>query len=55
MSKTTNITAQLKQHAREVARLEKQLVRFQAKLLKVPAKYGFASVDEFVAALLDAA
>ena len=55
MSKTTNITAQLKQHAKEVARLEKQLVRFQAKLLKVPAKYGFGSVEDFVAALLDAA
>lgn len=55
MPKPGQLTAQIKQHEKEVAKLQRKLAKSRAKLLQLPAKFGFASVAEFVAAVQDAA
>lgn len=41
----------LAKYQQEVARLQKGLMKFNQKLLKLPAKFGFKSIDEFIQAL----
>jgi hypothetical protein len=43
--------AQLADYRRKVAALEKQLAKSNRKLLQAPTKYGFKSMDAFIAAL----
>lgn len=47
----TDKIQKLQQYQREMAKLEKEVARFNRKLLAVPAKYGFKSVDAFIDAL----
>ncbi len=49
-----DLYAQLTQARQQVARLEKQLAQGSRKLLALPAKYGFKSMDSFIAALQQA-
>lgn len=50
-----DLYAQLTQARQHVAKLEKQLAQGSRKLLALPAKYGFKSMDSFIAALQQAA
>lgn len=45
----------LAQYQQEVARLQKGLTKFNQKLVALPAKYGFKSMDELIDALRRAA
>ena len=47
----TDKIQKLQQYQREMAKLEKELSRFNRKLLALPGKYGFKSVDAFIDAL----
>ncbi|MDP1578798.1 MAG: helix-turn-helix domain-containing protein [Candidatus Didemnitutus sp.] len=50
-----DLYAQLTKARQQVAALEKQLAQGSRKLLVLPAKYGFRSMDSFIAALQQAA
>lgn len=41
----------LEEYQQEVARLQKGLNRFNQKLVTLPAKYGFKTMDDFIQAL----
>lgn len=45
----------LAEYQQEVARLQKGLVKFNQKLVALPGKYGFKSMDDFIEALRRAA
>lgn len=45
----------LAEYQQEVARLQKGLVKFNRKLVALPGKYGFKSMDDFIEALRRAA
>lgn len=47
----TDKLQKLRQYQKQMARLEKELSRFNAKLLSLPAKYGFKTMNSFVDAL----
>lgn len=47
----TNKLEKLREYQREMAKLEKELATFNAKLASLPAKYGFKSMDAFIDAL----
>jgi hypothetical protein len=47
----TDKLKKLEQYQREMAKLEKELAGFNRKLLTLPAKYGFKSMDAFIDAL----
>lgn len=50
-----DLYAQLTKARQQVAKLEKQLAQGSRKLLVLPAKYGFKTMDSFIAALQQAA
>jgi hypothetical protein len=41
----------LREYQREMAKLEKELAKFNAKLASLPGKYGFKSMNAFIDAL----
>lgn len=45
----------LAEYQQEVARLQKGLIKFNQKLVALPGKYGFKSMDDFIEALRRAA
>lgn len=51
----SNDYQKLAAYEQEIARLQKGLKKFNQKLLKLPAKFGFKSVAELIAALKQAA
>jgi hypothetical protein len=51
----SNDYQKLAAYEQEIARLQKSLQKFNQKLLKLPAKFGFKSVAELIAALKQAA
>lgn len=51
----TDKLKKLEQYQREMAKLEKELAGFNRKLLTLPAKFGFKSMDAFISALQGAA
>ncbi len=51
MAMAKNKFIELESLKKQVASLEKQLIKRQRKLLTLPGKFGFNSVGEFVAAL----
>lgn len=50
-----DLHTQLAKARQQVAKLEKQLAKGSRKLLVLPAKYGFRTMDAFIAALQQAA
>jgi len=51
----TDKLEKLRQYQKQMARLEKELARFNSKLLALPGKYGFKSMNAFIDALRQAA
>lgn len=51
----TDKLQKLRQYQREMAKIEKELSTFNAKLTALPGKYGFKSMDAFIDALRAAA
>lgn len=49
-----DLHTQLAKARQQVAKLEKQLAKGSRKLLVLPAKYGFKTMDSFIAALQQA-
>ena len=47
----TNKLQRLREYQRQMAKIEKELARFNAKLAALPAKYGFKSMSDFIEAL----
>lgn len=47
----TDKIKKLHQYQRQMAKLEKELARYSHKLLALPAKHGFKSMDDFIDAL----
>jgi hypothetical protein len=47
----TDKLQKLRQYQREMAKIEKELSKFNAKLTALPGKYGFKSMDAFIDAL----
>lgn len=45
----------LEEYQQEVARLQKGLVKFNQKLVALPGRFGFKTMEEFIAALRQAA
>ncbi|MBA4138652.1 MAG: hypothetical protein C0518_15205 [Opitutus sp.] len=41
----------LREYQRQMAKIEKELARYNAKLASLPGKYGFKSMDTFIDAL----
>lgn len=51
----TDKLKKLQEYQRQMAKLEKELAGFNRKLLALPAKFGFKSMDAFIEALRAAA
>ena len=51
----TDKLQKLRQYQKQMAQLEKELSRFNSKLLALPAKYGFKTMNSFIEALRAAA
>jgi DNA-binding NarL/FixJ family response regulator len=47
----TDKIKKLREYQRQMAKIEKELSRFNSKLAALPAKYGFKSMDAFIDAL----
>jgi hypothetical protein len=47
----TDKLQKIREYQREMAKLEKELAKFNSKLAVLPAKYGFKSMDAFIDAL----
>lgn len=47
----TDKLQKLRQYQKQMAQLEKELSRFNSKLLALPAKYGFKTMNSFIEAL----
>ena len=47
----TDKLQKLREYQREMAKIEKELAKFNSTLAKLPAKYGFKSMDAFIEAL----
>ncbi len=47
----TDKLQKLREYQRQMAKLEKELARYNNKLLALPAKHGFKSMDAFIDAL----
>lgn len=47
----THKLQKLREYQRQMEKIEKELARFNAKLVALPAKYGFKSMDAFIEAL----
>ena len=46
-----NALKKLAQYQKKIAQLERGLVKFNQQLTQLPAKFGFKSMDDFIAAL----